>query len=73
MTVYRHAASGKPEPVYGPRPPRKTLLDPYKDYIHGRLKIYPELSAVRLFKEIKERGYPGKLTRQAGAGGLRHL
>jgi transposase len=63
MTVYRHAASGKAEPVYGPRPPRKTLLDPYKDYIHGRLKIYPELSAVRLFKEIKERGYPGKLTR----------
>lgn len=63
MTVYRHAASGKAEPVYGPRPPRKTLLDPYKDYIRGRLKIYPELSAVRLFKEIKERGYPGKLTR----------
>jgi transposase len=63
MTVYRHAVSSKTEPVYGPRLPRKTLLDPYKDYIRGRLKIYPELSAVRLFKEIGEMGYPGKLTR----------
>jgi transposase len=63
MTVYRHAASDKEEPVYGPRPPRQTLLDPYKDYICGRLKVYPELSTVRLFKEIVERGYPGKLTR----------
>lgn len=63
MTVYRHAASDKGEPVYGPRPPRQTLLDPYKDYIRGRLKIYPELSAVRIFKEIEERSYPGKITR----------
>jgi transposase len=63
MTVYRHAAGDKVEPAYGPRPPRQTLLDPYKGYIRGRLKIYPELSAVRLFKEIEERGYPGKLTR----------
>ena len=63
MTVYRHAAGDKTEPVYGPRPPRPTLLDPYKDYIRGKLKIYPELSAVRLLKEIEERGYPGKITR----------
>lgn len=63
MTIYRHAAGDKDEPVYSPRPPRPTLLDPYKDYIRGRLKLYPELSAVRLFKEIEERGYLGKLTR----------
>jgi transposase len=63
MTVYRHAAPTKAGPGYGPRLPKQTLLDPYKDYIRGRLKMYPELSAVRLFKEIEERGYPGKLTR----------
>lgn len=63
MTVYRHAASDKAEPVYGPRPLRQTLLDPYKEYIRGRLKIYPELSAVRLFEEIQQRGYQGKYTR----------
>jgi len=63
MTVYRHAASGKNEPVYGPRLSKQTLLEPYKDYIRGRLKVYPELSAVRIFKEIAERGYKGKLTR----------
>ena len=63
MTVYRHAASNKTEMVYGPRSPKQTLLEPYKDYIRARLKVYPELSAVRLLKEIEERGYPGKLTR----------
>ncbi len=63
MTVYRHANSDKTEPVYGPRPRKPSLLDPYKDYIRGRLKIYPELSAVRLLKEIQERGYRGKYTR----------
>jgi len=63
MTVYRHANSDKAEPRYGPRPPKPTLLDPYKDYIRGRLKIYPELSAVRLLGEIQEMGYQGKYTR----------
>jgi transposase len=63
MTVYRHANSDKAEPRYSPRPPKPTLLDPYKDYIRGRLKIYPELSAVRLLGEIQEMGYQGKYTR----------
>jgi transposase len=62
MTVHRYAADKKTEPGYDTRARKPSLLDPYKDYIRGRLKIYPELSAVRLFKEIEERGYPGKLT-----------
>jgi transposase len=63
MTVYRHTNSDKTEPGYNPRPQKPTLLDPYKGYIRGRLKLYPELSAVRLLGEIKERGYQGKYTR----------
>ena len=55
MTVHRHSTSDKTEPVYGSPQSRTTLLDPYKDYIRGRLKIYPELSAVRIFKEIEQR------------------
>jgi len=37
-------------------------LDPYKEYIRGRLEKYP-LSAVRLLEEIQKMGYPGKITR----------
>lgn len=44
---------------YGPRPPRPTLLDPYKDMIDGRLSDFPQVSAARLFREIREAGYPG--------------
>jgi transposase len=48
-----------------PRPerkPRPTKLDPYKAIIDERLGTYPELSAVRLFDEVRAAGYPGGLT-----------
>lgn len=41
---------------YGPRP---QLIDPYRDYITGRLQAYPELSAHRLYKEIRSQGFQG--------------
>ncbi|MFZ5898794.1 MAG: helix-turn-helix domain-containing protein, partial [Bacillota bacterium] len=41
---------------YGPRP---QLMDPYRDYIMGRLQAYPELSAHRLYKEIRSKGFQG--------------
>ena len=62
-TVQRYVANGKTEPTYGPRPPRPCKLDPYKDYLRGRLEAYPELSAVRLLGEIRALGYEGKYTR----------
>ena len=34
-------------------------LDPYKAIITERLDTYPELSAVRLFEEVRAAGYPG--------------
>lgn len=43
-------------------PPRPTKLDPYKAIIIERLDVYPELTAVRLFKEVHAAGYPGSLT-----------
>lgn len=43
-------------------PPRPTKLDPYKGIIRERLETYPELSAVRLFQEVRAAGYPGSLT-----------
>lgn len=40
---------------------RPSKLDPYKDYIAGRLREYPELYGAVLFNEIKRLGYCGKL------------
>jgi transposase len=38
-----------------------SALDPYKPYLVERLSDHPALSAVRLFQEIKERGYAHSL------------
>ena len=47
---------------YGPRPPVPTKLDRYRAIIRSRLAEYPELTAVRLFAEIKATGYSGGYT-----------
>lgn len=43
-------------------PPRPTKLDPYQPLIRERLETYPELTAVRLYEEVRAAGYPGSLT-----------
>ncbi len=43
-------------------PPRPTQLGPYQAIIDARLVTYPELSAVRLFDEVRAAGYPGGIT-----------
>ncbi|NIN10002.1 MAG: IS21 family transposase [Gemmatimonadales bacterium] len=47
---------------YRSRPPVPRKIDPYRGIILHRLQAYPELSAVRLFHEIKAAGYPGGYT-----------
>jgi len=47
---------------YGPRAPASTKLDAYKPIVEARLAAYPELSAVRLFDEIRSAGYAGSYT-----------
>lgn len=51
-------------PVAGPRQrhPRPTKLAPYHAIIADRLATYPELSAVRLFAEVRAAGYAGGIT-----------
>ena len=65
-TVYRWIEAGQLDRElddragrYGPRRPRTSILDPYKGIIDARLAEYPELSAVRLFQEVRAAGYPG--------------
>jgi transposase len=42
--------------------PRATKLDQYTPIITERLTTYPELSAVRLFEEVRAAGYAGGIT-----------
>ena len=42
---------------------RKQKLDPYKGIIKARLEEYPQLSAQRLFDEVRAAGYPGGYSR----------
>ena len=58
-TVRKHIARGLVVPVYGPRAPRPTVVDPYKAYLRERVTAYPGLSARRLVREIREQGYAG--------------
>ena len=65
-TVHHWIAAGQldrevdGEPVeYGPRQRQSSRLDPYKEIIEARLGEYPELSAVRLFREVRAAGYSG--------------
>jgi transposase len=68
-TIYHWLAEGQldrdldAEPVrYSPRPRVPTKLDPYKGIIAARLEAFPELTAQRLFEEIRAAGYPGGYT-----------
>ena len=59
-TAKRYMLSPSP-PRYKDRQPQSGKLDPFKDYIKGRLEHFP-LQAWKLFEEIQELGYDGKYT-----------
>jgi transposase len=44
------------------RDPRPSKLDPHKDYLVTRLTDFPDLPAITLFEEIRERGYVGGMS-----------
>ncbi len=59
-TVHAFLLQGPPG-ARAPQAPRASPIDPFKDYLRARLAQY-DLSAVRLFEEIRERGYRGGYT-----------
>ena len=63
-TVRKYLRSPGLEPVYGPRAPRPSKLDPYKAYTRQRLRDAAprRLPATVLLREIRERGYEGGIT-----------
>ena len=44
------------------RAARPSKLDPFRDYILARLADFPDLPAITLFEEIRERGYGGGIS-----------
>lgn len=61
-TVRKYIARGLQAPSYGPRDPRPQKIDPYLPFLRDRLQAFPQLSAVRLLREIKPLGYTGSYT-----------
>ncbi len=61
-TVRKYLARGLEAPVYKPRAPRARVIEPFEDYLRERLSAFPDLTARRLLREIRERGYAGGYT-----------
>jgi transposase len=61
-TVRKVIGRGLVVPTYASRLPRPTLLGPYEAYLRERVAAWPELSGVRLLREVCERGYAGGVT-----------
>jgi transposase len=62
-TVRKYIARGLEPPAYGPRQVgRPNKLAPYLDYLRERVAAFPDLTAVRLTRELRERGYAGAYT-----------
>ena len=61
-TVRKYIALGLEPPTYGPRTPRPKSTDAFLPYLRERLVTYPGLTAVRLWRELRERGHAGGYT-----------
>lgn len=58
-TVRKYIARGLEPPVYTPRPPRPLMIDGFASYLRERIAAFPDLSGRRLWREIRELGFPG--------------
>lgn len=50
---------GTPLETIATRGRRRCPIDPYVPYLHERLTTYPELTAERLYQEVRAQGFPG--------------
>lgn len=61
-TVRKYLRRGLAVPSYKPREPRPRVMDPYLCFVKERVAAFPELTASRLLREIRELGYAGGRT-----------
>ena len=61
-TVRKYIARGLEPPTYRRQPRRPRGTDAFLTYLRERLAAYPALTAVRLWRELRERGFTGGYT-----------
>ncbi len=62
-TIRKYIERGLELPAYGPRQVgRPNKITPYLDYVRERVAAFPDLTATRLTRELRERGYTGDYT-----------
>lgn len=62
-TVRKYVERGVEVPVYGPRKlGRPCKIAPYMEFLRERVTAFPDLTASRLTREIREMGYAGAYT-----------
>ena len=61
-TVRKYIERGLEPPVYQARQPRPTKVERFQPYRRERVAAYPDLTGVRLLREIRDRGYAGGYT-----------
>jgi transposase len=61
-TVRKYIARGMDPPNYRAQRRRPRRTDEFQPYLRERLTAYPGLSAVRLLRELRERGFGGGYT-----------
>ena len=58
-TVRTYIARGFEPPAYTPRPPAPSPLAPFEAFLRERVGRFPELTGRRLWREVRELGFPG--------------
>jgi transposase len=62
-TIRKYVERGVEVPAYGPRSAgRPSKLAPFRNFLQEKITAFPDLSAVRLTREIRAMGYSGAYT-----------
>lgn len=61
-TVRKYIERGLEPPIYQARLPRPAKVAPFQPYLRDRVAAYPDLTATRLHREIRDLGYAGCYT-----------